>query len=71
MRLTAQDLKELSIIDGVIDEPLGGDQRDREAAISAVGGAIEKSLSELVGLSCPVLRQRRREKFMAIGPIAA
>jgi acetyl-CoA carboxylase carboxyl transferase subunit alpha len=71
LRLTAQDLKELSIIDGVIDEPLGGAQRDREAAISAVGGAIEKSLSELVGLSGPVLRQRRREKFLAIGTIAA
>ena len=49
LRLTAQDLLRLGVADQVIEEPLGGAQRDRKATIAAVGRAIESMLSGLVG----------------------
>jgi acetyl-CoA carboxylase carboxyl transferase subunit alpha len=67
LRLTAQDLRELAVIDGVIPEPIGGAHRDPQAAIRAVGDAIEAALTELRTESGAVLRTRRREKFLAMG----
>ncbi|NHX28144.1 acetyl-CoA carboxylase carboxyl transferase subunit alpha, partial [Escherichia coli] len=50
MRLTAQDLKKLSVIDTIIKEPLGGAQRDRKATIQAVGNEIQSMLDALKGM---------------------
>jgi acetyl-CoA carboxylase carboxyl transferase subunit alpha len=67
MRITAQNLLELAVIDRVIPEPLGGAHRDRDATVQAVGKAIEQMLGELKGQSPEKLLKDRRAKFMAIG----
>ncbi len=67
LKMTAQDLIKLGVIDEIMPEPLGGAQRDKRAAIETVGEAIEKSLLELRKLDGVELRQRRREKFLEIG----
>ncbi len=67
MRLTAQDLLKLGVIDRIIPEPLGGAQRNRKAAIAAVGGAIEEMLSDLSGMKPEVLVRERRQKFLDMG----
>ena len=67
LRLTAQDLKELAVIDEVVPEPIGGAHRDPVAAMTAVGDAIESALNELRNEPGASLRARRREKFLARG----
>ena len=67
LRLTAQDLLRLGVADQVIEEPLGGAQRDRKATIAAVGRAIESMLSGLVGKKPDVLVRDRRQKFLTMG----
>ena len=67
MRVTAQDLLKLGVIDRIIAEPLGGAHRDRLAMIGALGNALEETLKPLLGLSPAGLKQQRREKFLAIG----
>jgi len=67
LRLTAEDLKRLRLIDTVIPEPLGGAQRDPAATIAAVGDALAAALAPLVALDGAVLRARRREKFLEMG----
>ena len=51
MRITAQDLKKLGIIDDIIAEPLGGAHRGREQAIAATGEAIARALDAFDGMS--------------------
>jgi acetyl-CoA carboxylase carboxyl transferase subunit alpha len=67
MRLTAQDLASLGVIDGIIPEPLGGAHREPLKAISEAGKAIERALRDLSGLDPQALRMDRREKFLKIG----
>lgn len=67
LRLTAQDLKKLDVIDRIIKEPLGGAQRDRHAAIEAVGAEIAAMLKELGGKAPRALIEARRKKFLAMG----
>ena len=67
MKITAQDLIQLKIIDGIIQEPVGGAHRDRDGTIKAVGDAVEASLSSLEGLDPATLRKKRRDRFLAIG----
>jgi acetyl-CoA carboxylase carboxyl transferase subunit alpha len=67
LRLTAQDLLKLGVIDAVVPEPLGGAHRDREAAISATGDEVEATLRALIGLDPSAIRAQRREKFLAMG----
>jgi acetyl-CoA carboxylase carboxyl transferase subunit alpha len=67
LRLTADDLKRLRLIDTVIPEPLGGAQRDPAAMVAAVGDALALALAPLVDLNGAVLRARRREKFLEMG----
>ena len=69
MRVTAQDLKQLGIIDRIVPEPLGGAHRDPSAAITALGDAIAESLKGMDGMSAEKLRQMRRGKFLAMGRI--
>ncbi|WP_158043842.1 acetyl-CoA carboxylase carboxyltransferase subunit alpha [Skermanella pratensis] len=67
LRLTAQDLKDLGVIDRVIAEPIGGAHRDRDEVMTAVGNAIEDCLDELRGLEGGTLRLKRRDKFLEMG----
>ena len=67
LRLTAQDLHELGVVDVIVPEPLGGAQRDSKAVIEAVGGAIRKELGALKGASPEALRASRRKKFLDMG----
>jgi len=67
MKITAQDLLNFGIIDGVIEEPIGGAHRDRSAAIDAAGDQIRIGLAELSDMDGTQVRQHRRDKFMAIG----
>ena len=67
LRLTAQDLNRLGVIDRIIDEPLGGAHRDRDATIAAVGKAISAMLSELSAKDRAALIRDRREKFLGMG----
>jgi acetyl-CoA carboxylase carboxyl transferase subunit alpha len=67
LRLTAQDLQKLGVIDRIVKEPLGGAQRGRKEAIDAVGKAIETMLKELSGKKPDTLIKDRREKFLDMG----
>ena len=67
LRLTAEDLRGLRLVDSVVAEPLGGAHRDPGAAIALVGDAVRLALAELAGLDGPTLLLRRREKFLAMG----
>lgn len=69
MKVTAQHLKDLKVIDGIIGEPLGGAHRDPGAAVLALGDAVEAALAGLDGLSPEALRQARRAKFLAMGRV--
>ncbi|MBO0710845.1 MAG: acetyl-CoA carboxylase carboxyltransferase subunit alpha [Acetobacteraceae bacterium] len=64
LRLTAEDLTRLRLIDAIIPEPMGGAHRDKEAAIDAVGVAVEDALAPLLPLDGPTLKARRREKYL-------
>ncbi|WP_378948185.1 acetyl-CoA carboxylase carboxyltransferase subunit alpha [Mesorhizobium sp. ANAO-SY3R2] len=66
MKITAQDLLDLKIIDQIIAEPLGGAHRNPEAVISATGDLIAKTLREF-GQSNGDFREQRRDKYLAIG----
>jgi acetyl-CoA carboxylase carboxyl transferase subunit alpha len=67
LKLTAQDLKELGLIDEIVPEPSGGAHRRKAETIAMTGDAIEQSLSALRGIDGPTLKHRRREKFLAMG----
>jgi acetyl-CoA carboxylase carboxyl transferase subunit alpha len=71
MRLTAQDLHELGVVDEIVTEPLGGAHRAPAEAIAAVGDALERALEPLLVLSGAELRHRRRQKFLNMGNGAA
>ena len=67
LRLTAQDLQKLGIIDRIVKEPLGGAQRAPKEAVEAVGKAIEAMLGELAGKKPDQLVKDRRRKFLDMG----
>ena len=70
LRLTAQDLLKLEVIDEIVTEPVGAAHRDGSMAIAAAGKAIAEALSELCGTDGAVLRQQRRQKFLKMGDTA-
>ncbi len=67
MKITAQDLQRLGVVDAVVPEPTGGAHREPGAAIAATGEAIAAALAELRGLDRATIVRLRREKFTAIG----
>jgi acetyl-CoA carboxylase carboxyl transferase subunit alpha len=67
LKLTAEDLLRLKIIDQIVPEPLGGAHRDSQAAIAAIGDAFEQSLAALAALDGAALRESRRRKFLDMG----
>lgn len=67
LRLTAQDLHKLGVIDRIIKEPTGGAQRDRAATIAAVGSEIALMLAELKDMKPAELIRDRRKKYLDMG----
>ncbi len=67
LKLTAQDLLELQLVDEVVEEPLGGAHRDPSITIEHVADSIELQTVALRGIDPDIIRSRRREKFLALG----
>jgi len=67
LRLTADDLLRLKLIDTLIPEPIGGAHRDPAATIAAVADAMAASLAPLLGLDAAALKRRRRDKYLEMG----
>jgi acetyl-CoA carboxylase carboxyl transferase subunit alpha len=67
MKITAQDLIGLNVIDDIVPEPLGGAHRAPEAAIAAAGAVIAAALDEMAEKTPVELRAQRRDRFYAIG----
>lgn len=67
MKITAQDLKQMGVVDRIVDEPAGGAHADPEAAIQAVGDAVESELTSLSNMGPVELRTQRADRFYAIG----
>ncbi len=67
LRLTAQDLLALGVIDRIMPEPRGGAQRDRPETIARVGANIREMLADLSGKKPEVLRKARRRKYVEMG----
>ncbi|MEO9213519.1 MAG: acetyl-CoA carboxylase carboxyltransferase subunit alpha [Caulobacteraceae bacterium] len=67
MKITADDLMALKVVDRVIEEPVGGAHADPALTVSRVGDAVESELHALAGLSPDGLRDQRAERFYAIG----
>lgn len=70
LKMTAQDMYELKLIDGIIAEPIGGAHRNKAETIESVGNHIEKSLQKLCPEDGESLKQKRRQKFLAMGRAA-
>ena len=70
LRLTAEDLHALGVIDGIVPEPVGGAHRDAPSAIDRAGSALEEAFADLRGLDGAALRSQRREKYLALGAVA-
>jgi len=66
MKITAQDLLGMKVIDGIIPEPAGGAHRSPEAVIASTGDAVAKALTDFAAAGMD-FREHRREKYLAIG----
>jgi acetyl-CoA carboxylase carboxyl transferase subunit alpha len=70
MKITAQDLLRLGVIDGIISEPIGGAHRDGKEVVEATGDRIGQALAEFDAMTPEAIRKARREKFLGIGRIS-
>ncbi len=67
LKLTAQDLLELKLIDGIIEEPIGGAHRKKDETINSVANQIEAALSEMTPWDTNTIIEKRRKKFLEYG----
>lgn len=67
MKITAQDLLNFKVIDGIIKEPMGGAHRAADDVISATGDRIDAAFADMAGQDADTLRKARRQKFLDIG----
>jgi acetyl-CoA carboxylase carboxyl transferase subunit alpha len=67
MKITAQDLIALKVIDRIVPEPAGGAHRNAAAAAATLGAALAEELDSLANFSPAELQLRREERFLAIG----
>jgi acetyl-CoA carboxylase carboxyl transferase subunit alpha len=70
LKLTAQDMLELKLIDAIIPEPIGGAHRQKDEAIHNVAKQIDLALNDLIPWDVQTLKQSRRDKFLAMGRAA-
>ena len=70
LKITAQDLHKLEVVDEVIVEPIGGAHRDHEKTMKAVGKALDNALTELFAMSSEKIKELRNEKFLNMGNVA-
>jgi acetyl-CoA carboxylase carboxyl transferase subunit alpha len=71
MKITAEDMTRLGVIDGIIREPVGGAHRDPKVSIQAVGDAVAAAFAALHNMDREAIRRDRQNKFLAIGRIQA
>lgn len=71
LKMTAQDLLAMQVIDRIVPEPLGGAHRQRDLAIHTLSQALQKALSGLADTPSEALLSQRREKFLAMGRMTA
>lgn len=69
LKITAQDLLKLQVVDEVIPEPIGGAHRDHEKTMKAVGKAIDNALLEFSTMSAEKIKDMRSEKFLNMGSV--
>lgn len=69
LKITAQNLHQLGVIDRILPEPVGGAHRERTQMVKETGDAVEEELRGLDKLDAQTLRHRRREKFLAMGRV--
>ena len=67
LKITAQDLKRLNVIDAIVPEPVGGAHREPKRAVDTLGDAVAEALSDMLDVAPDKLRHLRREKFLAMG----
>lgn len=67
LRLTAQDMKQLGVIDAIVEEPLGGAHRQVEQALNSLSAELKQQLEALDGLTPDALQADRRDKYIAMG----
>lgn len=67
MKITAQDLEEMGIIDHIIPEPMGGAHRGRQEILRTVGAVLDTTLASWLDHSTEEIRMQRQERFLAIG----
>jgi acetyl-CoA carboxylase carboxyl transferase subunit alpha len=67
MKITAQDLKKLNVIDEIVKEPTGGAHRGPEETMAAAAEAVAAALASLRTMDAQQLREHRRDKFLRIG----
>ena len=67
LRLTSMDMKQLGVIDAIVDEPVGGAHRNIEKALNSLSEELRRQLDALSGLSAAELRADRRKKYATIG----
>jgi acetyl-CoA carboxylase carboxyl transferase subunit alpha len=67
LKLTANDMKSLGVIDAIVPEPLGAAHRDPDTAIKNLGDAIAAELADISGKSSQALITERREKYLKFG----
>ena len=70
LKLTAQDLLKLGVVDEVVDEPEGGAHRDYETAAFSLGSALRKNLATLLELPIDQMLKKRYKKFRGLGNFA-
>jgi acetyl-CoA carboxylase carboxyl transferase subunit alpha len=69
LKITAQDLLALGVIDQIVPEPLGGAHRNRDAVFASVADSLDRALRDLSPMDGPTLRRKRREKFLDMGKV--
>jgi len=67
LKITAQDLSALGVVDEIVEEPPYGAHRDYDLAAELLGDALERHLTELEKMTPDELREQRRKKFLAMG----
>ena len=67
MRISAQDLQALGVVDTIVPEPVGGAHRDPELALASLRKAVEDALTAMDGMDAAALKRGRQDKFLAMG----